>query len=335
MENQMKFISNVEIKGLWGIYDFNWNLKSDVNILSGINGSGKSSILDCIASLVTIGNIPENLNENVKSIKITFDNGKFIYFEELEDTIRNIERKAKNNNTYKNIISDIRKNEGLNYEKIKSIRLGFVSFDDLKIPLKDVHQLINFNIISTFDNVISNSEIKFDSEVKTELDRELFILQKRYLDYQLNIGKRVYDEILKFKNKDELDSVKGIKKQHEAFIEIVDELFQSTNKKIDPNKNELTFLFNNRNISIYKLSSGEKQILLILLTILLQDNKQSIIFMDEPEISLHFDWQKKIIEFARKLNPNSQLIIATHSPAVIMEGWIDKVVNVEDLRTNI
>lgn len=44
---------------------------------------------------------------------------------------------------------------------------------------------------------------------------------------------------------------------------------------------------------------------------------------------------KKIIEFARKLNPNSQLIIATHSPAVIMEGWIDKVVNVEDLRTNI
>ena len=117
--------------------------------------------------------------------------------------------------------------------------------------------------------------------------------------------------------------------------EIVDELFQSTNKKIDPNKNELTFLFNNRNISIYKLSSGEKQILLILLTILLQDNKQSIIFMDEPEISLHFDWQKKIIEFARKLNPNSQLIIATHSPAVIMEGWIDKVVNVEDLRTNI
>ena len=86
---------------------------------------------------------------------------------------------------------------------------------------------------------------------------------------------------------------------------------------------------------IIALSSGEKQILLILLTILLQDNKQSIIFMDEPEISLHFDWQKKIIEFARKLNPNSQLIIATHSPAVIMEGWIDKVVNVEDLRTNI
>ena len=54
-------------------------------------------------------------------------------------------------------------------------------------------------------------------------------------------------------------------------------------------------------------------------------------FMDEPEISLHFDWQKKLIQYVRELNPNAQIILATHSPAVVMEGWLDKVSEVRDL----
>jgi energy-coupling factor transporter ATP-binding protein EcfA2 len=53
--------------------------------------------------------------------------------------------------------------------------------------------------------------------------------------------------------------------------------------------------------------------------------------MDEPEVSLHIEWQKKLIGFLRELNPNVQLIIATHSPAMIMNGWMDKVFNVEDI----
>ena len=71
-----------------------------------------------------------------------------------------------------------------------------------------------------------------------------------------------------------------------------------------------------------------------LLTVLVQDNKPSIIFMDEPEISLHFDWQKKLIQYIREINPNVQIILATHSPAVIIEGWRDKVFNVSDLIKN-
>ena len=73
--------------------------------------------------------------------------------------------------------------------------------------------------------------------------------------------------------------------------------------------------------------------LVILLTVLVQDNKPSIIFMDEPETSLHFDWQKKLIQYIREINPNAQIILATHSPAIIMEGWTDKVANVRDLIT--
>jgi predicted ATP-dependent endonuclease of OLD family len=57
----------------------------------------------------------------------------------------------------------------------------------------------------------------------------------------------------------------------------------------------------------------------------------AILFMDEPEVSLHFDWQKKLIGYIRELNPAAQIILATHSPAIVMEGWRDKVVNVKDL----
>ena len=63
-----------------------------------------------------------------------------------------------------------------------------------------------------------------------------------------------------------------------------------------------------------QLSSGEKQILLILTTVFLQEEKPNVLLMDEPEISLHIGWQDKLIEKLRLLNPQCQLILTTHSP---------------------
>lgn len=81
----------------------------------------------------------------------------------------------------------------------------------------------------------------------------------------------------------------------------------------------------------YQLSSGEKQILVILLTVLVEDNEHYVLFMDEPEVSLHIEWQKRLIDLILELNPNVQIILTTHSPAVIMNGWIDRVTEVTDI----
>ena len=81
----------------------------------------------------------------------------------------------------------------------------------------------------------------------------------------------------------------------------------------------------------YQLSSGEKQMLAILLTVLVQDNQPYVFFMDEPEVSLHVDWQQQLIDLVLELNPNVQIILTTHSPAVIMNGWMDKVTEVTDI----
>ena len=98
--------------------------------------------------------------------------------------------------------------------------------------------------------------------------------------------------------------------------------------------NEIRFTQIGETLLPYQLSSGEKQILAILLTVLVQDNKPYVLFMDEPEVSLHVDWQQQLIDLILELNPNVQIILTTHSPAVIMNGWMDRVTEVSDIIVN-
>lgn len=46
MEQQANYIRRIEIHGLWGRFNISWDLRPDVNILSGINGVGKTTILN-------------------------------------------------------------------------------------------------------------------------------------------------------------------------------------------------------------------------------------------------------------------------------------------------
>jgi predicted ATPase len=194
---------------------------------------------------------------------------------------------------------------------------------------------LNIQIISTFDTGLSTFT-KVPPQINTILDKELNDLQKGYLDYKLNIGKRK-DAIIENEASENIkEKIAQIQAPQARFLEMIDELFSETNKKVDRDKNEVSFLLaNTKEIQNYQLSSGEKQVLLILLTTLLQDHKPTIFFLDEPEISLHVEWQKKLIDFIRELNPNAQIIIATHSPAMIMNGWRKHVFNMHNLLTPI
>lgn len=76
-------------------------------------------------------------------------------------------------------------------------------------------------------------------------------------------------------------------------------------------------------IGLKSLSAGEKQLLRILIeTLLTGDNS---IIIDEPELSMHVDWQVRLINAMRQLNPKSQIIVATHSPEIMAEVADSKV----------
>lgn len=196
--------------------------------------------------------------------------------------------------------------------------------------------------VSTFDQPLLHSD-ELDkltgdnkSVISTELDLELYKLQEKYLNYQVNLGKLVSKAFsLGTKNADE--TVNKIFSKLNFFKDTINELFAETEKKLDEDNNKISFKDTKNDTPIYphQLSSGEKQMLIILLKALIQDNQPAIMIMDEPEISLHVDWQRKLIRLIRELNPNVQLIIATHSPAMIMDGWGDKVFEMSDLLTEI
>ena len=68
-------------------------------------------------------------------------------------------------------------------------------------------------------------------------------------------------------------------------------------------------------VSLPSLSSGERQLLQILLQTLA--GRDNAVIIDEPELSMHVDWQLRLVESMQILNPECQLILATHSPEVM------------------
>ena len=98
------------------------------------------------------------------------------------------------------------------------------------------------------------------------------------------------------------------------FQDVIRDLF-SGNKVVSFDPRGIRVRVGDESIPLRALSSGERQLLHILLQALSGGSNSVII--DEPEISLHVDWQERLVESMRILNPDCQLILATHSPEVM------------------
>ena len=266
-----EYIQCIEIEALWGRKHIVWNLRRDVNILSGVNGIGKSTILNRAAMQL---DYLTGIDVNAKEL----EGVKMIFYPEEATTI-------------------------------------------------------HFDVIRSFDRPLFHSNLAekmADKNVKTELDWQLYQLQRRYLDYQVNIGNRII-ELLSSGDPDGQLKAAEVSYPKRRFQDLADELFADTGKKIIRGKNEIMFEQDGDELLPYALSSGEKQMLVILLTVLVQDKRPCVLLMDEPEVSLHIEWQQRIISIIREMNPHAQIILTTHSPAVIMGGWMDAVTEVTDI----
>ena len=119
----------------------------------------------------------------------------------------------------------------------------------------------------------------------------------------------------------------------EDFRSVINGLFQETEKHIVIEGNKFNIVSKGQILPIDALSSGEKQILLIMLRVFLLEGKESYVLLDEPENSLDISWQYKLIDMLTKLNPNAQFFITTHSPSIFGAGWGDKIIYMEDVAT--
>ena len=124
-----------------------------------------------------------------------------------------------------------------------------------------------------------------------------------------------------------------MKARIEDFRSVINGLFQETEKQIEIEGNKFNIVSKGQILPIDALSSGEKQILLIMLRVFLLEGKESYVLLDEPENSLDISWQYKLIDTLTKLNPNAQFFITTHSPSIFGAGWGDKIIYMEDVTT--
>ena len=273
MQKYADYIKQIEIDSLWsGTRHILWDLDPKVNILSGVNGVGKSTILNkVVRGLIPGGEFPSHLIGGVH-IKVSPEDARWIRYDHIR------------------------------------------SFDRPLMSTEIVNKIV-------------------DASVTTELDWQIYQLQRKYLDYQVNIGNRII-EVLQSGQEDAAVKAQAISEPKRKFQGMIDSLFSDTGKQLIRSQNDIAFSQLGERLTPYQLSSGEKQMLVILLTVLIEDNKPYVLFMDEPEISLHIDWQHRLIDLILELNPNVQIILTTHSPAVIMNGWTDKVTEVSDIIKN-
>jgi predicted ATPase len=118
-------------------------------------------------------------------------------------------------------------------------------------------------------------------------------------------------------------------KSRDDFLDEINKLFDGRKRVSLSDKNELTYtLANNNPIQPEELSSGEKQLLIILGEALLQQGESYVYITDEPELSLYVSWQETLTSSITRLNPNAQIVFATHSPDIVA-GNSDKIINME------
>lgn len=86
---------------------------------------------------------------------------------------------------------------------------------------------------------------------------------------------------------------------------------------------EVTSKINNEKFSLDRLSSGEKNEIILLCNLIFELNKARFVLIDEPEISLHIDWQKQFISDLIKIAKKSDFksLVATHSPDIVDDHW--------------
>ncbi|MCW6035824.1 AAA family ATPase [Spirulina subsalsa FACHB-351] len=122
-----------------------------------------------------------------------------------------------------------------------------------------------------------------------------------------------------------------IARKIELLRRIVNTKFSYSYKEMSFNK-EKGFIFKTRyrpttsnceTLSPTDLSSGEQHELVLLYELLFKVKPNSLVLIDEPELSLHVGWQAQFLKDLQEITKlaNLDILMATHSPDIIQDRW--------------
>lgn len=328
-------ITSVKIKKLFNEKDINWELKK-INVLVGKNGLGKSTILRLINSAVTRKEVDdlelceEVIVEMKNKEKYVSRKSNMINLETLRLVIEELSRfdkpsprkdknsdnpyikyKTMNNKELNKLTTDLfeRLNRSATNNEVETSKKKInVKKDNLVFKPKDrmsVEFISTINMSANSVNNVIESDGNKTTFLDVEIDKEIERLNKDH------------------RNKNELQ---------ERFINSLSKFLEETNKKVEFVDDQIEIiLISGKRIDYRNLSSGERQLIFIFLKVINGGVDNSLILMDEPEISLHLSWQEKLLTEITSANSSSQMIIVTHSPALVMDGWLDNFIDIKTI----
>lgn len=215
-------------------------------------------------------------------------------------------------------------------EKISKVLSEYANLSqrlDAKFPTKIINAIKRKKHLSEIELKEKSIEIEnirkkhIETGILEENDEDYLNVNLDGIDFNTASILTVYYEDTKIK----LEYLDEISDQIKVFMEML-------NKKLDPGK-ELLINGNNgmsviqkqqcRNIRLNTLSSGEQQEIVLLYELIFKTNKNTLVLIDEPEISLNVKWQRDFLsDISKIIDMNkAQVLIATHSPQIIGDRW--------------
>ena len=270
-------IKNLYIENEKRLKNLNINFENDekildVVVLAGVNGTGKTTVLEVIYDYF------ENFQNDKNKINIELDLEEENYINQ-----NNISKETYLNNLTKDSI-----------KKEKTPKVIYV-------PAEINFQKVKFNLLALYKKRFLN---KIDSYIIADIP---FYIQMR---------------IINTANKESEKKLGNVRDEIIAEINGIFDILDMDTRLIgmSTETTEILPIFTNLSgdkFDINELSSGEKQLFLRTLAIRMLNPENSIILIDEPELSLHPKWQQRIVDVYRKIGKNNQIIIATHSPHIL------------------
>ena len=309
-------IKTLDVRGMNHRFDYSLQFKEDMNVLTGLNGSGKTTLLKLLWYL-TSGNLRRVISEILfTSIKIETSWFDLSMEQTSEDRVK-LEFTHKSSKTVtldpKNLTDNLDDlNEqiadvvpgSLFFPTFRRIEMGFIAdkaYETLQKARSDLSDALSFK------------HHKFITTTSTgDIDR-LLIEKHRSL-------KQLQDQQDTSDNKDTLEF------RWEVLRDIVEDIYNKYKIKISI---DIRFEGDEGTWELRSddLSSGEKQFLGFLCHNAFSTDY--LMFLDEPELSLHVDYQRLILPVLEAQGTNNQFFVATHSPFIYAK-YSHKEINLEE-----
>lgn len=365
------FLNEFKVLNLWGKNSIEIKFDDRVTILTGLNGSGKSSLLNIIydslklddsegiatsknrlwvsesyllnskvyTNTVVLPPIPSDKHELVQKTLNRYLKKKEIF---TKEAIKGIEqcyedKKDLNHVTFtkgnidgQGIAHGIGYVKGTNkqeqdnlYTQLTNRPNAFIYQEDRKT----MHNLENSNM---------DQGLEFWKTYSTSIDSRFFYIRDAMHILESRLDALRSDIIDRYEEGNDFDSmihdeeyisISNSRRDIAKLYDKLNEYFEKSGKYIvkdkDDNKVTLASKETKTAISWHLLSRGEKTVIYLFFAIYLYKDKVSLFLLDEPDVALHVSWQEDLIKDLVALAPDKQFIFATHSPSLVMNGWMN------------